>query len=114
MSVLSEHRRTAKVDVRRRCVADVNRNGTLEWDDFQLLIEIIGDSRGQGSEEYLSAKLVLNEIWHKLISAIGKHDDKVIFYAFFLNQSYCTGIIDTGILRTVYFGIETSSIVDSF
>uniref|UniRef100_A0A914XBD3 EF-hand domain-containing protein n=1 Tax=Plectus sambesii TaxID=2011161 RepID=A0A914XBD3_9BILA len=61
-----------------RVFFDVNRNGTLEWDDFQLLIEIIGEARGPMSDEYLSAKLALNEIWHKLTAAIGlKHDDKV-------------------------------------
>lgn len=67
-------------DERRRCVADVNRNGTLEWDDFQLLIEIVGEARGLKSDEYISTKLVLSEIWHKLTDAIGlNHEDSVLF-----------------------------------
>ena len=62
---------------------DVNRNGTLEWDDFQRLITIIGDTRGVKSDEYVSAKLALPEIWHRLTEATGIPENGKVDQKFF-------------------------------
>ncbi|KHN74467.1 Spectrin alpha chain [Toxocara canis] len=46
---------------------DVNHNGVLEWEDFQLLIEVIKAMRGADSDVYRTADVALKEIWNRLI-----------------------------------------------
>ncbi|PAV90518.1 hypothetical protein WR25_27165 isoform B [Diploscapter pachys] len=54
---------------------DLNRSGALDWQDFEDLIEVIGEARGNRSDIFLTAKLCLPDIWHKLCEANGKSTD---------------------------------------
>lgn len=45
----------------------MNKDQVLEWEDFEILINSIKESRGEDSHDYKQALACMQEIWTKLL-----------------------------------------------
>jgi Ca2+-binding EF-hand superfamily protein len=113
---------------------DMNKDGVLEWEDFEILVSAIKHSRGEDSEDYRRALVAMKEIWQKLLSAsdvdgdnkvsvdewkhmwytsMGNDDDLAwqqlyLDYVFRLFDTSADGVIDLSefIESMAYYGID--------
>ncbi|CAI4221423.1 unnamed protein product [Auanema sp. JU1783] len=57
---------------------DLNYNDFIDWNDFVTLMNLIELARGKHSDEYLTAKFCLTEVWDSMTEALDmQHDDKI-------------------------------------